>query len=64
MSQLTAHRLPARFCENERIALDIDEPKDLERFLSYAMEGGETIKALRRVMAEADLWQTRSTGGA
>ena len=64
MNQLTAHRLPARFCENQRIALDIDEPKDLERFLSYAMEGGETIKALRRVMAEADLWQTRSTGGA
>jgi len=64
MNQLTTNRLPARFCENERIALDIDEPKDLERFLSYAMEGGETIKALRRVMGEADLWQTRSTGGA
>lgn len=63
MTQLTAHRLPARFCENERIALDIDEPKDLERFLSYAQDG-ETAKALRRVMAEADLWQTRSSGGA
>lgn len=62
MNQLTMHRLPARFCENERIALDIDEPKDLERFLSYGVEDGETIKALRRVMAEADLWQTRSSG--
>src|SRR6516225_4242041 len=30
MNQLTALGLPARFCENERIALDIDEPKDLE----------------------------------
>jgi 2-phospho-L-lactate/phosphoenolpyruvate guanylyltransferase len=63
MSQLTAHRLPARFCENERIALDIDEPKDLERFLSYA-EDGETTKALSRVMAQANFWQTRSSGGA
>lgn len=63
MSQLTAHRLPTRFCENERIALDIDEPKDLERFLSYAQDG-ETAKALRQVMAEAELWQTRSSGGA
>jgi 2-phospho-L-lactate guanylyltransferase len=62
MDQLTRHRLPARFCENERIALDIDEPKDLERFLSYRIEDGETIKALRRVMAEVDLWQTRSSG--
>jgi 2-phospho-L-lactate/phosphoenolpyruvate guanylyltransferase len=64
MSQVSAHRLPARFCENERIALDIDEPKDLERFLSCATEDGETLKALRRMMAEADLWQTRSSGGA
>jgi len=64
MNQLIAQKLPARICENERIALDIDEPKDLERFLSYAMEDGETIKALRRVMAETDLWQTRSSGGA
>ena len=62
MNQLTTHRLPARFCENERIALDIDEPQDLERFLSYGIEDGETIKALRRVMAEVDLWQTRSSG--
>ncbi|HEX7230572.1 MAG TPA: 2-phospho-L-lactate guanylyltransferase [Candidatus Binatia bacterium] len=62
MNQLTMHRLPARFCENERFALDIDEPKDLERFLSYAIEDGETIKALRRVMADVDGWQTRSPG--
>jgi len=64
MNQLSTHRLPARFYENERIALDIDEPKDLERFLSYTMEDGETTKALRRMMAEADLWQIRSSGGA
>ena len=64
MNQLTTHRLPARFYENERIALDIDEPKDLERFLSYAMEDGETTKALRRVMTETDLWQIRSSRDA
>ena len=62
MDQLIRHRLPARFCENERIALDIDKPKDLERFLSYRIEDGETIKALRRVMTEMDIWQTRSSG--
>ncbi|HEY1236605.1 MAG TPA: 2-phospho-L-lactate guanylyltransferase [Candidatus Binatia bacterium] len=62
MDQLITHRLPPRFCENERIALDIDEPRDVERFLSYGVEDGETIKALRRLMAEADLWQTRSSG--
>ncbi len=62
MDQLTRHRLPPRFCENERIALDIDEPKDLERFLSDPIEDGDTIKALRRVMAEVDLGQARSAG--
>jgi len=64
MNQLTTLGLPARFCENERIALDIDEPKDLERFLSYGVNDGETIKTVRRVMAEPHLWQTGSSGGA
>jgi 2-phospho-L-lactate guanylyltransferase len=64
MNQLTALGLPARFCENERIGLDIDEPKDLERFLSYGVNDGETIKTVRRVMAEPHLWQTLSSGGA
>lgn len=33
LDQIAAAGLPPRVLENERIALDIDEPKDLERFL-------------------------------
>lgn len=64
MSQLASQGLPARFFENERIALDIDEPKDLERFLSYAVMGGDTAPIARRVLAEPARWPTRHSGGA
>lgn len=50
-SQLSAQGLPLRFIENERLALDIDEPKDLERFLSFGFEGGETTRAVRAMLA-------------
>jgi 2-phospho-L-lactate guanylyltransferase (CobY/MobA/RfbA family) len=39
LGQVAARRLPAHVIENERIALDIDEPKDLLRFLSEATDG-------------------------
>ena len=54
MSQVTAQGLPIRFIENEHIALDIDEPKDLERFLSYEDEGGESTQVARSLLAEQD----------
>jgi 2-phospho-L-lactate/phosphoenolpyruvate guanylyltransferase len=54
MSQVTAQGLPIRFVENEHIALDIDEPKDLERFLSYQYEGGESTRVARRMLAGTD----------
>src|SRR5258705_4680129 len=44
LSQLTAQGLPACFIENENIALDIDEPRDLERFLSYGLKDGEATQ--------------------
>ena len=44
MGQVAAQGLPARFVENEHIALDIDEPKDLERFLAYGYQGGESTR--------------------
>jgi 2-phospho-L-lactate guanylyltransferase len=50
LSQLSAQGLPIRFVENERIALDIDEPKDLERFLSFGLEGGESTRAARAML--------------
>ena len=51
-SQVTAQGLPIRFVENEHIALDIDEPKDLERFLSYQYEGGESTRVARSMLAD------------
>ena len=52
MSQVTAQGLPIRFMENEHIALDIDEPKDLERFLSYEYDGAESTRAARCLLTE------------
>jgi 2-phospho-L-lactate guanylyltransferase len=54
MSQVTTQGLPMRFIENERIALDIDEPQDLERFLSYGYEGGESTRMARSLLAKRD----------
>ena len=63
MSQVSAQGLPLRFFENERIALDIDEPKDLERFLSFGVEDGETHRLLRGALADKEARRTRSFGG-
>lgn len=35
LSEVIAQDLPVRILQNERIGLDIDEPKDLERFLQF-----------------------------
>lgn len=37
--EVAARGLPVRVLDNERIALDIDEPEDLERFLQYGGTG-------------------------
>jgi 2-phospho-L-lactate guanylyltransferase len=54
MSQVTAQGLPIRFVENEHIALDIDEPKDLERFLSYEYDGAESTRTARSLLVEQE----------
>lgn len=51
MSQVTAQGLPARFIENEHIALDIDEPKDLERFLAHNYQGGDSTRVAQELLA-------------
>jgi 2-phospho-L-lactate guanylyltransferase len=51
LSQLTARGLPSRFIVNQNIALDIDEPADLERFLAYDLADGEATPVARRLMA-------------
>ncbi len=47
LSEVAARGLPPRVLENERLALDIDEPKDLERFLAAAGGGKSYETALR-----------------
>ena len=56
--------LPVRFFENERIALDIDEPKDLERFLSYGFEDSEAARVARQLLAEPHTGQSPRSGDA
>jgi len=63
MSQVTALGLPMRFFENEAIALDIDEPKDLQRFLSYDFTEGESARLTRALLADQDFRPTRRSGG-
>jgi 2-phospho-L-lactate guanylyltransferase len=61
-SQVAARGLAIRFIENERVALDIDEPKDLERFLSYG-EGNESFQLAHRLLAERNTEQQRRSEG-
>jgi len=61
MSQVSAQGLPMRFVENERIALDIDEPKDLERFLSFG-EDGESTRTARAMLADQVAEKSRCIG--
>ena len=62
MSQLSAQGLPFRFIENERLALDVDEPKDLERFLSFGFEDGESTRAVRAMLAAQVAEKNRGIG--
>ena len=51
LSQVSAQGLPIRFFENEHIALDIDEPNDLERFLEGAAPDSESARVARLLLA-------------
>ena len=62
-SQVSAQALPLRFVENEGIALDIDEPKDLDRFLSFGFEDGETARLVRGILAGKEVSRAGSFGG-
>ena len=63
VSQVSAQGLPIRFVENERMALDIDEPKDLERFLSFGFEGGDAARSVREMLADPVAEKSRGFGG-
>lgn len=64
MSQVSGQGLPMRFIENENIALDIDEPKDLQRFLDYNYHGGAATNVARRLIDEQASASSRRLGGA
>jgi len=55
LRQLTENGLPPRFIVNEHIALDIDEPVDLQRFLSYERADGEATHVARRLLGEHEV---------
>lgn len=60
VGQVRARGLPVRCFENEHFALDIDEPKDLERFLSHDLADGEATRVARRLLAERGTQVQRS----
>jgi 2-phospho-L-lactate guanylyltransferase len=62
-SQVVAQGLPLRFLENEAIALDIDEPKDLDQFLSFGFADSETDRLLRGILADKEARRAGSFGG-
>jgi 2-phospho-L-lactate/phosphoenolpyruvate guanylyltransferase len=51
ISQVSARGLPVRCFENEHIALDIDEPQDLEKYLAHSSDGSEALETLRGFIA-------------
>jgi 2-phospho-L-lactate guanylyltransferase len=63
MGQVSAQALPLRFVENEGIALDIDEPKDLDRFLSFGFEDSETDRLVRGILADKEARRAGTFGG-
>jgi 2-phospho-L-lactate guanylyltransferase len=62
-SQVSARGLPIRLLENERIALDIDEPRDLHRFLSLDFADGESARVARALLADQAAEKSPSSGG-
>lgn len=62
MSQVIAHGLPSRYVENERIALDIDDPKDFDRLLSCEPDDGESIRLARMLSSEQNAQGVRRSG--
>jgi 2-phospho-L-lactate guanylyltransferase len=63
MGQVTAQGLPIRYMENEHMALDIDEPKDLEQFLSYGLNDGESTRVAQTLLAEQNAQAIRRLPG-
>ena len=63
LSQVAARGLPLRYFENEAIALDIDEPQDLRRFIAVGRDDGETYRLASGLIVQAES-RLRRSGGA
>jgi 2-phospho-L-lactate guanylyltransferase len=63
MSQIAEKGLAPRFLENPRIALDVDEPKDLERFLSFKDHASESSAVAHALMEQREAEPMRRSGG-
>ena len=63
LSQVSVLGLPLRFFENEAIGLDIDEPRDLRRFLAVGRDDGETYRLASGLVVQAED-RLRRSGGA
>jgi 2-phospho-L-lactate guanylyltransferase len=63
MSEVAGLGLPRRFTENERIALDIDEPQDLERFLAFNDRTLESTRVARGMLREPLTANNRGSEG-
>ena len=59
LSQVAAQGLSIRVVEDEHFALDIDEPKDLQRFLSCGYADGESTRVANGLLAEQDVRRIR-----
>ena len=63
MTQIAATGLPPRVLENDRIALDIDEPDDLRRFLCFGDPANESHAVAHAILEQHAGERVRRCGG-
>lgn len=63
LRQVTDQKLPIRHFENEHLALDIDEPEDLHRFLAYGLRDGESTRIAVECLKQQGAQRSPSVGG-
>jgi 2-phospho-L-lactate guanylyltransferase len=62
MTQVTARGLPIRYFKNDNFALDIDEPRDLDRFLAYGLTDGDSTRVALELLRPRDAQKNQSFG--
>ncbi len=63
MSQMAAQGLPMRYYENDHLALDIDEPKDLQRFLAHELSDGDSTRVALELLSQQNAAAKQRSGG-